>query len=101
VTVQLTVEGVGESERTVTLLDGDTELAAVKVRAGAPQVVSVTRPVPAGVSSLRMTVSGPTDKTPGDDRVTVARVTDLEVSAAGDVRAVSMLDQARTGWVVP
>jgi hypothetical protein len=101
VTIRLTIEGVGEEARRVVLLDGEHQVASATISEAAPAVLTVARTASAGVSTLKMTVSGSTDKIPGDDRVTVARVTDLEVSAGDGVRAVSLLDQARSGWVVP
>ncbi|MBM6400934.1 hypothetical protein [Phycicoccus sonneratiae] len=101
VTVQMEVRGVGTSRREVTVSHGDEVLARVTASADVSTRLALTVDAPRGATDLVVRVSGPTEKESDGDRVTTLFVSDVEVTADGGRRAVSLLDQVATGWVLP
>ncbi|MBD3784014.1 MAG: hypothetical protein IE926_13880 [Micrococcales bacterium] len=101
VTVTVSVRGVGDAEREVTVSDGATELARVTTSAAAATPLTLTVEARRGATDLTVRVSGPAEKEGTGDRVTTAFLSDLRVTADDGRRAVSLLDQVETGWVLP
>ncbi|MGG5258033.1 hypothetical protein [Phycicoccus avicenniae] len=101
VTIGMDVRGVGAASREVTVLDGARELARVTVSDERATRLSVVVDAPRGATSLSVRVSGPADKDLTGERVTTAFVSGLTVTAGDGRRAVSLLDQVDTGWVIP
>ncbi|QIM21421.1 hypothetical protein G7075_10290 [Phycicoccus sp. HDW14] len=101
VSMAMEVRAVGTSSRELTVSDGDTVLARVTASPDVPTRLSLSVDARRGVTDLVVRVSGPTEKESSGDRVTTAFLTGLTVTAEGDRRAVSLLDQVATGWVLP
>lgn len=101
VSIEMQVRGVGTTSREVTVSDGDRVLARVTASADVQSRLALTVDARRGATDLVVRVSGPTEKETSGDRVTTLLVTDLTVSAQGGRRAVSLLDQVATGWVLP
>ena len=100
--VTMRVTGVGPSDRSVVVRDvADVELVRAQIPAGSHGDVAFETTLPAGRSAFTVQVSGPATKEREGDRTVSAWVSDMRITSAPGVRAVSLQEQVGSGWVLP
>ncbi len=99
VNINLTIQGQGTSTRTVTISDSGRDVATIDIDGQEPRVIEVAATAQPGITELTVTIDGDPIKDPAGHLVS-GTLLDLTTTAS-EGRAVSLLNQVRTGWITP